>query len=374
MRFIISKSHLVNGLNIVTKGVSHNTPIPVLTGVKFELKEDGLILIGSDTDISIKTFIPFKENKKEVITVFDEGECVFQAKYITDIAKKMEGERIEFVLIDGNLVKISDQKTNVNLNGISVEEYPFIDFALNSEVIKIKGDVLKRVIQQTIFATSQKETRPILTGVNFKIDGNTLEATSTDTYRLARKKIVIGDSAYFNVTIPSKSLTEISKIIEGNEEVHISFYEKKVIFILNNTIISSRVISGTYPETDRLVPKEFEIKLETIAGDIISSIERASLLTTDRNNIVRLHMSPDKIEISSRSQEVGSVVERIEEFKYEGSKLEISFSAGYVLDAIKAIGSEDIEILFNGEMKPFIIKGKKDDSLTQLILPVRTYQ
>lgn len=374
MRFIISRSHLANGLNIVSKAVTNKTPIPVLTGIKFELKKEGLTLIGSDTDLSISNFIPTEIGKDKIITVFEEGQCVLQSKFITEIVRKIESDRIEFELVDGNLIKINDVKTNVSLNGINVDEYPFLDFSMNNNSITLKAEILKNVIQQTIFATSIKETRPILTGINFKVDGNLLEAVSTDTYRLAKKKIVIGESAYFNVTIPAKSLSEISKIIENNDEVTINFFDKKVVFKFKQTIVVARVISGTYPDTDRLIPAEFAYKLETIASDFVSSIERASLLTSDRNNIVKLQMSADKIEISSRSQEIGSVVEKISNFEYEGQKLDISFSAGYVLDAIKSIESDDIVILFNGEMKPFIIKSKNDETIIQLVLPVRTYQ
>lgn len=374
MRFIISRNYLVNGLNIVSKAVTNRTPIPVLTGIKFELNEKGLTLIGSDTDISISTFIPKEVKGDKIITIFTQGECVLQAKYITEIIRKIESDRVEIELVDGNLVKVTDEKTNVSLNGINVEEYPFIDFSLNSDVINLKADVLKNVIQQTIFAASLKETRPILTGLNFKVDGNTLDVVATDSYRLARKKIVIGDSAFFNVTIPAKSLLEVSKIIDSNDDVVINFFDKKVIFKFKDTIISTRVISGSYPDTEKLIPNSFDYKLETVASEFLSSIDRASLLTSDRNNIVKLQMSEDKVEVSSRSQEIGSVVEKIRTYKYEGNRLDISFSAGYMSDAIKAIGSEDIVILFNGDMKPFIVKNKKDDTITQLVLPVRTYQ
>lgn len=374
MRFIISRSHLANGLNIVSKAVSNKTPIPVLTGIKFELREEGLTLIGSDTDLSISTFIPKETSKDKIITIFEEGECVLQSKFITEIVRKIESDRIEFELVDGNLIKINDLKTNISLNGINVDEYPFLDFKMNDNIIKIKAENLKNIISQTIFATSIKETRPILTGINFKVDGNVLSAVATDTYRLAKKQVVIEDSAYLNLTIPSKSLSELSKIIDNKDEILINFFDKKVIFKVNETIIVARVISGTYPDIDRLIPENFSYKLETIASDLIASIDRASLLTYDRNNIVKLQMNQDKVNITSRSQEIGSVVEKINNFNYEGENLEISFSASYVLEALKAIGSEDIILLFNGEYKPFIIKSKNDDSIIQLVLPVRTSQ
>lgn len=374
MRFIISRTNLLQGLNIVSKAVTNKTPIAVLTGIKFELSEEGLVLIGSDTDLSISTFIPCESNKDKIITVFETGECVLNAKYITEIIRKLDGERVEIEVVDGNLVKIIDAKSNFSLNSINVTDFPFIDFNFDNNIIKLKGDTLKQIIAQTKFATSQKETRPILTGVNFKVDGNVLEAVATDTYRLAKKKIVIGDTAYFNVTLPAKNLDEISKIIDGNEEIIINFFDKKVMFKVNDTIVSTRVISGMYPDTSKLIPETFEKKLTTLTSEFISAIDRASLLSSDRNNIVKLSMNSDKVEISSRSQEIGSVVEKISNYEYEGDKLDISFSAQYIIDAIKAIGSNDVELCLNSEMKPFIVKNKEDDSILQLVLPVRTYQ
>jgi len=374
MRFIISKAKLLGALNIVSKAVTSKTPIAVLTGIKFELNEDGLRLIGSDTDLSISTFINTEINNEKVITVFETGACVLNAKYITEIVRKLDGERVEIELVDGNLIKIVDAKSNFSLNSINVNDFPFIDFSFDNNVIKLKGDVLKQIISQTKFATSQKETRPILTGVNFKIDGNILEAVATDTYRLAKKKVVIGDTAYFNVTIPARNLDEVYKIVDGGEDIVINFFDKKVLFKVDNTIISTRVISGIYPDTTKLIPESFENKLTTLTSEFVSAIDRASLLSSDRNNIVKLSMSGEKVEVSSRSQEIGSVVEKISNYDYSGNKLEISFSAQYITDAIKAIGSNDVELCLNGEMKPFIVKNKEDDSVLQLVLPVRTYQ
>ncbi len=374
MRFIISRNVLEESLNIVSKAVTNKTPIAVLTGIKFDLDERGLTLTGSDTDLSISTFIPVENNTKQNITVFSTGSCVLNARYVTEIVKKIDSDRIEIELIDSTLVKITDQKSNFSLNSINVADFPFIDFNFDNNVIVMKGDLLKQVIAQTIFATSVKETRPILTGINFKIDGNVLEAVATDTYRLAKKRVTLGDSAYVNVTIPNKSLNEVSKIVVGNEEVTIDFFEKKVLFKVGNTIISTRVINGVYPDTSRLIPENFDYKLTTLTNDLVSAVDRASLLSTDGNNIVKLSMNMDKTELSSRSQEIGSVVEKISNYEYRGNKLDISFSAQYIKDAIKAIGSNEVELSFTSEMKPFIIKNKEDNSVVQLVLPVRTYQ
>ena len=205
------------------------------------------------------------------------------------------------------------------------------------------------------------------------MEGNVLECVATDTFRLAKKIIKTNETAYFNITIPSKSLNEISKIIDNDELINIYFSDKKVLFKLKKTTIATRVTNGVYPETSKLIPSSSLYNLEVMTADILAAIDRTSTLASDRNNIVRLSMGADKIEISSNNQEIGSATDRLNNFRYSGDKLNISFSAQYVQDAIKAIGSEDVDLLFNGDMKPFVVKNKDDESIIQLIVPVRTY-
>ena len=148
---------------------------------------------------------------------------------------------------------------------------------------------------------------------------------------------------------------------------------KYILFNLEKTQISVRVLSGNYPDTTKLIPTSFAHKLHTISYALNSAIDRASVFSPEKNNVVKLLLSEDKIEISAKSQEQGSSTEKISAYRYEGSRLEIAFTSKYVLEAVRAIGTEDICISFNGDMNPFIIRSKDDESVTQLILPVRTY-
>jgi len=373
MKFVISRTQLLNALNIVSRAVSQKNPRSILTGIKFEMNKNGLFLTGSDSDISIVTKIPLEENKETIINVFEEGIIVLSAKYITDIVRKLESDQISFETIEENVVKIKDTVSDFNLICMVSSDYPLIDVGTNGDNLNLATADLKGIIDQTTFAASDKETRPILTGVNFKASGKVLECVATDSYRLARKIVNLGSDANFNVTVPAKTLNEVARIIENEPNVSISISEKKVVFKCNRTLVLTRVISGAYPDTSKLVPTTFEDTLNTLASNFVSSIDRASLLSVDRSNIVKLLLTTENVEISSKSQEIGSVVEKISTYRYEGERLEISFTARYVVDAIRAIGSNEITILFNGDMKPFIIKNKEDSSVIQLVLPVRTY-
>lgn len=373
MKFTISRLHLLAGLNIVSRAVSIKNPVPILTGIKFALTPEGLTLTGSDSDITMITKIPVEHMGEQVIQIVAPGITVVAAKFITDIVRKLESDKISIELVDNTVVKIQDTHSDFNLNSMKSEDYPAVDGATNGSVISLKSEELRTIIQQTVFASSDKETRPILTGVNFRCEGTVLECVGTDSYRLAKKTLTLPTSQSFNVTVPRKTLMELAKTLEGEESVDLVISERKVVFRFPFTQISTRVISGTYPETARLIPTTFENELTTLSQNIISAADRASVLSIERNSIVKLSLSKEKVELISKSHEVGSVVEKIDTFQYKGSRLDISCSAKFMIEAIRAIGTEEVTLLLNGDMKPIIIKNKSDDSVIQLILPVRTY-
>lgn len=373
MKFSISRLHLLAGLNIASRAVSTKNPNPILTGIKLLLDDKGLTLTGSDSDITMFTTIPLEHLGENVMNVVEKGVVVLAAKYITEIVRKLEGDKISFELIDNSLVKINDSHSVFTLNCLKSEDYPAVDANVEGSVVKLKTEELRSMIEQTFFATSDKETRPILTGVNFRCEGDVLECVATDSYRLAKKTVKLSGKYNFNVTIPKKTMNEILKTIETETEVEIVVSERKVLFRFPFTQISTRVISGSYPDTSRLIPTTFENELTTLSQGFRAAADRASLITTDRNNIVKLSLSKEKVEIIAKNSEIGSVVESIENFNYQGNRLDISFSAKYLVDSIRAIGTEEVTLFLNGDMKPFIVRSKDDDSIIQLILPVRTY-
>ncbi len=372
MNFRISKRIFYNALSAVSRAISSNSPLPWLTGIKIDVREEELVLTGSDSDISIQRVIK-KEGSDFVFEIRETGSIVIEAKYILEIVRKIDADELEIEVVDGSLTKISGHSAEFNINGMKSSEYPQIDFTKPSKQFEIEADVLLKIITQTSFATSDKETRPVLTGVNFKCDGNKLECVATDSYRLAKKTIELESENHFNITVPAKSLSEIAKTIEREGKVLVCVSDKKAQFWIENTVIQTRLIDGLYPETGRLIPNEFMYELTLDARDMLNAIDRASFIKSEGISIVKLSATSDEVVISSKSQEVGSSIEKLTVVEYKGKPLEISFSGRYVFDAIRVLQGSIIKIEFSGEMKPFVIKNVDDDSILQLILPVRTY-
>lgn len=372
MNFKVDRLPFLNELNKVSRAVSQKTPLPSLAGIKIEAKDNTLYFTGSDSDISMYSYLK-SENNNFMLEVIEEGSIVLGAKYICDIVRKLESSQVCVEIMDGQLTRISDEYSDFKINGLKSSDYPTIDFTKPDKSILLNGFTLQRCINQTIFATSDKETRPVLTGINVKVNKGKMEFVGTDSYRLAKKIISVHEDTNFSVTIPSKTLEEVSKTIESDEVMEFAVNDKKIQFWIGNTIIQSRLIEGAYPETSRLIPMSFDYELTADARDLLSAIDRASLMKEDGKNIVKLRLTENLVELSSKSQMVGSVKEVLNEAAFQGKDLDISFSGKYAYDAIRALECDLIKIKFSGEMKPFVITGCNDDSCIQLILPVRTY-
>ncbi len=373
MNFSINTDVLLNNLLVSQKALSTKTPAPYLQGIKIEVHQNELIMITSNSDIAIKIRI-----KDESLNVDSIGEALIPGKVFVDFIRKLDKGIVEISVIDNNVLRIHSHNTDLSLNLQNVDDYPEINFVMNDLPIKIDSKIMRSVIKQTTFATSNIENRPILTGVNIKVEGNKLIAIATDSFRLSQKVIDIPNNfENMNVVIPGKSLDELIKILELDlEEILIHLNHKTILFEYGNILFQSRLLEGNFPETSRLIPNDFPIIIKFKNNDLSVAIERASLLSTkdNLNSIVKLYLKPDNIvEITSNSPEIGKVIEEVYPVeKAIGTPLKIAFSSKYFLDALKTFNSEEVFVKFTGEIRPFVIEGNDDIGLIQLILPVRT--
>lgn len=373
MRFTINREQFLKGLNIANKAIGSKSPIPVMANVKMEMAEEGLKLTGSNTELTIQTTIPFMINDQEIIRDYQNGETLIANKYITEIIRRLEGNEVTFEIIDDTIAKINDGKSDFKLNSIKAEEYPNIDLSSSGVKVTMKYEDFKVLVEQTAFSASTRDQRPILTALNLECVNGELTATATDSARLAKKTIRLNENVNFVANVPASVMDEVAHLADGIEEITLTISDKKVVFELGRTLITTRLINGEYPNTRQIIPHGCSYFLEANSQELIAAMERVSLLSVDRENVVKIIMSEDSVEITSKSAQVGSATEKISTFQYTGERLEVSFNYLYVMQAIRAAKCEDVTIAFLGEMKPFVIKNVKDESHVQLVTPVRTY-
>ncbi len=375
MKFTIKKELLLDSLIKVSKALSTKNLIPVLGGIKFELKRKKLTLTASDNDITIQAVI--ESNNDEDFKIESEGSIIIQGKYILDIVRKLPDKYINIEVIDELKILIYSDKSEFNLNGISESEYPNINLEESKKKIDINAGILKSIVNQTAFASSNEESKPVLTGINFNIVGDILECNSTDSYRLARKIVKLNkiSEESYNIVIPSHNLSEFTKILGDDEEiVELHIFNNKILFKKSNLKFESRLINGTYPNTSNLLPEDSMLIVSTNLNDFYNVIDRVSILTSDKEkNIVTLETKDNTLILKSSSVEIGRVEEKMNITKNNDENIKISFSAKYMMEALKSFSTENVDLHFVGEIKPILIKSSEDESLTQLVLPIRTY-
>ena len=373
MKFTIKKELLLDALLKVSKAISTKNLIPVLAGIKFELKKKKLTLTASDNDITIQTII---ESNDDDFKIENEGSIIIQGRYILDIVRKLPAEYINIEVIDDLKILIYTENSEFNLNGIIESEYPSINLEESKKKIEIDSSVLKSIVYQTAFASSNEESKPVLTGINFNIVGNILECNSTDSYRLARKVVKLAKSSdeNYNIIIPSHNLIEFTKIMGNDDTVELHVFNNKILFKSGNLKFESRLINGTYPNTSNLLPTDSLLVVKTNLNDLYNVIDRVSILTSDKEkNIVTLETDGNTLILKSSSMEIGRVEEKMLISKNNDENIKISFSSKYMMEALKSFQTDDIELHFVGEIKPILIKSEEDETLTQLVLPIRTY-
>ena len=372
MKFSIKQKVLMEHLNYVIRGISNKNLIPILNCIKFELTNEGLYLLSTDNELTIKSFIP----AEEIDNIDIKGEILISGRYIYDIVRKLTNDIINIEEIIDSQVLITTETSSFKLNCNEVKEFPNIDLEYTKTPILLDKKVFKTTINQTIFATSTQERDQIFKGINFKINENIMEVTASDTYRVSKKRLTLDQTIKDNIDIiiPSRTLNEIIKLINDEEEkIELHIFSNKVVFKIGNLIVMTRLINGNYPDLNKIIPSNFSLKTKVNLENLFNSIDRASLLTEEKNTI-KLEITKNKenlMIISSNIPEIGNVKEQIKIEKNSDTTIQILFNSKNMMEALKTFESEEIEISFNGEAKPIVINYINNNDLIQLILPTR---
>ncbi|MCI3028571.1 DNA polymerase III subunit beta [Desemzia sp. C1] len=380
MKFTINRSAFLNSLADVQRAISSKTTIPILTGVKIIANNEGLTLTGSDSDISIEAFIPVEDEKNQ-LEIMETGGIILQARFFNEIVRKLPDDKMTIEVLDHFQTLITSASASFTINGLDPNNYPHLPVIDSNESFILNVNLFKQVISQTVIATSTHESRPILTGVNIVIENNTLSAVATDSHRLSQRIIPLEMSEEqarqkYKIIIPGKSLIELAKILEEDAETaEMMITENQVLFKTENLYFYTRLLEGIYPETQRLIPDTSSTSVVFNATSLLGSIERASLLSHEgKNNVVKLSVSKDKVEISGNSPEIGNVQEEIHFQSFQGEEIELSFNPDYMKDALRTFGQSDILVKFTSPIRPFVIVPSEDGKeFVQLITPVRTF-
>lgn len=363
MKIVCSKTNLLNGANIVSKAVPGKTTMSILECILIDASKGEIKLTANDMELGIETVIEGEISEKGIIAL--------NAKIFLEMVRKLPDNDVTIETDSTYKATITCEKAKFNIVGKSGEDFSYLPQIERSESIIVSQFTLKEIIRQTIFSIADNFTNKILTGELFEINGDVLKVVSSDGLRVSLRKIHLKNSyPAKKVIVPGKTLSEISKILTGDVEsdVNIFFTDKHILFEFDKTTVVSRLIEGEYLKIDNILSADYETKLQLNKKEFLSCIDRSTLLIKegDKKPII-LNILDDVMELKMNSM-VGSLDEEIDISK-TGKDLMIGFDPKFLIDALKVIDDEEIEIKLLNSKAPCFIKDDEENYI-YLILPV----
>ncbi len=364
MKLICNKQSLYEALINVSKAVADKSTIPALEGIKLSLENSTLWLTGYDLEIGIKTFVP--------VISSDSGEIIINSRLFSEIIKKMPTDEIEIDIAENLAVTIIGGVTEYTVSAVSAAEYPVIPEFIDENTVTVSQSVLKSMINQTIFAVSQNDTKPILKGELCEIVDNNFNMVAIDGFRLAVRTEAIKNDKNFKFVVPSKTLNEVSKLLKDDDELlcDLRVSKKHIVFDFNGYTVFTRLLEGEFHNYRGSIPNNSVTEVIIEKRELVNCLERASLLINERiKSPVRCVFDNGALKISCQTS-IGKIFDEIPA-DIAGPKIEIGFNCKYLLDPLKAISDDKIKLLMNGGNLPMKIVPIKDNEYTYLVLPVR---
>jgi DNA polymerase-3 subunit beta len=363
MKFVCSKSNLVSSLQIVSKAVPSKTTMSILECILVDATEGIIKFIANDMELGIQTVVEGN--------IVERGFIAIDAKLLVDIVRKLPDNDVTIESDSNNKVTISCEKAKFNLIGRKGDDFTYLPSIEKIDGVNVSQFTLRNVIQQTIFSIAENDTNKMMSGELFEVDGDNLKLVSLDGHRISIRKVKLGGSyAYKKVIVPGKTLGEISKILSDSTEKMVSIYftDKHVLFEFDKTTVVSRLIEGEYFSIDQMLSSDYETKMTINRKEFLDCIDRATLLVKegDKKPVI-ISVLDEKMELKINSA-IGSMDEEIEIDK-QGKDLMIGFNPKFLIDALRVIDDELVDIYMVNPKAPCFIRDK-DSTYIYLVLPV----
>lgn len=363
MKISCSKAELMKSINIVMKAVPSKTTMPILECIMMDATKGEIKFTTNDMELGIETIVKGDIQEK--------GAIALDAKLFSEIIRKLPDSEIRIETDNNYQALITCENSKFNISGKQGDDYPYLPYVEKDHSITISQFTLKEVIRQTIFSIAQNENNKMMTGELFEIKDNILKVVSLDGHRISIRRIELKESYEDRkVVVPGKTLIELSKILSGESEdlVNLYFTKNHILFEFDETIAVSRLIEGDYFRIDQMLSSDYETKININKRELLNCIDRATLLIKegDKKPII-IGIDDSNMELRINSQ-IGSMNEHIS-IEKEGKDILIGFNPRFMIDALRVIDDETIQIYLVNPKAPCFIKDEKE-SYIYLVLPV----
>ena len=368
----VLQENLAKSLNIVTKAVDSNPPLPVLANVLLETEDSRLKLSATNLEMSISVWLGAK--------VEQAGSITLPAKTFSELVNNLSRERVDLRLdADTDTVHMRCGIQTSNVRGINADEFPPINHNEEAD-LNLEGKTLREMVQQTAFAAAREQNRPILTGVYMQLEGNVLTMAAADGYRLAVRTAEIAESfaERQDLVIPAKAMSEVARIAEDDQEVGISLPKQRnsITLFMPNILVSSQLLEGRFPDFASIIPRSFATSTTLYTSDLLTVCQRAEIFARDNANSANLHVKPAsnqgepaEVLIVGKSAERGDS-EGMLDASAEGEALDISFNIKYLIEVLRVIKEERVVFQSNGPENPGVLRPENREDFTHVIMPM----
>jgi len=361
MKFKVDKNNLVAAIQTVQNVITTKSALPILSSILIETQQGAIRLTATDLDIGITCVIP--------VDVQEQGAITIPAKRFSDIIKEFPVDIVNVTTKKNNLVVIDSELCQFKIMGLAKEEFPKLPEFKDKKVVKIEQAALKAILALTSFAVSFDETRYILNGILFKINKGILTLVSTDGKRLAiaEKKLSVDADIDLSIIVPIKTIHELTRNLKEEGELSLVVGSNQALFDLGKVAIISRLIEGEFPDYKQVVPAVSENKMKIGRNQFLLAVKRAALLATQDYQAVKLEVFKNKLVISKSTPDVGEFHEELAA-EYQGRELVIGFNPTYLIDILKNLSDEIINLELTDGEKPGVIR---ISGYIYIVLPMR---
>ncbi len=368
MQFSVAQETFIEALNRIAPAVPTKSTLPILSNILLQLEGNKLRLVATDLEVSVLTEI---EVKGEV-----DGSLSIPAKKIFDIIRELEGLQVNCQAEATNHLTIDAGEGSYQVPGISAQDFPSLPDFEGAIEIKLPAKKLDMLIQRTSFAVSRDELRPALTGVFFQLRPNELRCVATDGHRLVR--IIDQKFGYdgepCEIILPVKALDIVRRNLPEKGDVEMIFGSNQVMVKLEDATLYSRLIEGRYPHYESVIPQENHYRLVVSRDLLTSAVKKAQIFANPISRQIIFNLKGERLEISAEDVEFGGKGKDVIAVKYDGEEQSIGYNAGYVLDILKHISTDEVQFDLGGSTQAGIVRPTRQEEgedFLMLLMPVR---
>ena len=362
MKIVCDRQELLKGIQYVQNAISSRATLPILSNLLLKAEHTKLTLAGTDLEVGVICHIP--------VSIEEEGGITLPAKKFGDIIKELSESEVVLHAKKNNMVSIECGKSFFRLAGLPKEDFPKFPPFGDKEIVTLPQKTVQAMLQMTSFAMSFDETRYVLNGVLFKLEGEKATLVATDGRRLALIEKTLGSPTKetFEMIVPAKAVQELNRLLKNQGDLKVYKKENQVQFDLGDVSLTSRLVEGEFPNYQQVIPKETEEKLLVDREGFLQATRRASLLTSQESQSIKFDLLKNKVVVSKTSSELGEAREELEA-AYQGKEFSIGFNPQYLIDGLKNLEQKEVHLELEGPEKPGVIRTK--DRFIYIILPMQ---